>query len=216
MRRILRILVLLLALAAIVIGAEWTRERFSGHPSDLRAFDAAAVGRLDTDMWRSYYERRPVSLFEQMITLLRTQFGMPPVEAVTNAYRAAHAAFVFKDGHGRADYEKALPDLEAYYADIAALSARPFDSHRAAQLELEWWIVHRENPPGLPDALANLQAEIYGIPAERFAEHARLRAEAMDVRDGKGSAITEADWQRIGEMLAASWDSLYRAVQTAH
>ena len=53
MRRIHRILVLLLALAAIAIGAEWTRERFSGHPSDLRAFDAAAVGRLDTDMWRS-------------------------------------------------------------------------------------------------------------------------------------------------------------------
>ena len=90
------------------------------------------------------------------------------------------------------------------------------DSHRAAALELEWWIVHRENPPGLPDALANLQAEIYGIPAERFAEHARLRAQAMNLRDGKGSAITEADWQRIGKMLAASWDSLYRAVQAAH
>lgn len=216
MRRILRILVLLLALAAIMIGAEWTRERFGGRPSDLRAFDAAAVGRLDTDMWRSYYERRPVRLFQQMITLLRTQFGMPPLEAVTNAYRAANAAFVFKDGRSRADYEKALPDLEAYYADMAALSARPFDSHRAAKLELEWWIVHRENPPGLPDALAALQAEIYGIPAERFAEHARLRAQAMDLRDGKGAAITEADWQRIGELLAASWDSLYRAVQTSH
>jgi hypothetical protein len=216
MRRILRVLVLLLALAAIMIGAEWTRERFGGRPSDLRAFDAAAIGQLDTDMWRSYYERRPVRLFQQMITLLRTQFGMPPLEAVTNAYRAAHAAFVFKDGRSRADYEKALPDLEAYYADIAALSARPFDSHRAAKLELEWWIVHRENPPGLPDALAALQAEIYGIPAERFAEHARLRAEAMDLRDGKGAAITEADWQRIGELLAASWDSLYRAVQTSH
>ncbi|MBZ5676699.1 MAG: hypothetical protein LAP61_20865 [Acidobacteriia bacterium] len=216
MRRILRILALLLALAAIVIGAEWTRERFSGRASDLRAFDAAAVGRLDTDMWRSYYERRPVRLFEQMITLLRTQFGMRPLEATTNAYRAAHAAFVFKDGRSRTDYEKALPDLEAYYADIAALSARPFDSHRAAALELEWWIVHRENPPGLPDALAALQAEIYGIPAERFAVHARLRAQAMDLRDGKGAAITETDWQRIGEMLAASWNSLYRAVQTPH
>ncbi len=213
LRILFRILALLLALAAVVFAAEWTRERFSTRAADLRVFDAAAVGKLDTDMWRSYYERRPVRLFQQMITLLRTQFGMRPLEATTNAYRAAHAAFVFKDGRSRADYEKALPDLEAYYADIAALSSRPFDSHRAAKLELEWWIVHRENPPGLPDALANLQAEIYGIPAERFAEHARLRAQAMDLRDSKGSAITEADWQRIGEMLAVSWDSLYRAVQ---
>ena len=212
MKRAIRVLLLLLAATVLLIGAEALRERFTQRPSDLRTFDAAAVGRLDTDMWRSYYERRPVRLFEQMITLLRTKYGMRPLEALTNAYRAAHAAFVFKDGRSRADYEKALPDLEAYDRDINARSARPFDSHRAATLELEWWIVHRENPPGLPDALAALQAEIYGVPAERFAEHARLRAEAMDLRDGKGSAITEADWQRIGELLAASWKSLYRAV----
>jgi hypothetical protein len=208
----LRILASLLALAALLIGAEWTRERFSRRPSDLRAFDAAAVGKLDTDMWRSYYERRPVRLFEQMITLLRTQYGMRPLEALLNAYRAAHAAFVFKDGRSRADYEKALPDLEAYYRDVAARSVKPFDSHRAAALELEWWIVHRENPPELPAALAALQAEIYGIPASRFAEHARLRAQAMDLRDGKGAAITDADWQQIGEMLAASWNSLHAAL----
>jgi hypothetical protein len=163
-------------------------------------------------MWRSYYERRPVRLFEQMITLLRTQYGMRPLEALANAYRAAHAAFVFKDGRSRADYEKALPDLEAYYRDIAAMSDHAFDARRAAALELEWWIVHRENPQALPGALAALQAEIYGLPASRFAEHARLRAEAMDLRDGKGAAITEADWRRIGEMLARSWDSLHAAV----
>jgi hypothetical protein len=215
-RRAIRVLLVLLVATVLLIGAERLRERFTQRPSDLRTFDAAAVGQLDTDMWRSYYERRPVRLFEQMITLLRTQYGMPPLEALTNAYRAAHAAFVFKDGRSRADYEKALPDLEAYYRDIDARSARQFDAHRAAALELEWWIVHREKPPELPAALAALQAEIYGVPTERFAEHARLRAQAMDLRDGKGAAITEADWQRIGEMLAASWKSLYDAVNTAY
>ncbi len=106
MRRVIRILLVLLAAAAILVAAEWRRERFTHPRSDLRTFDAAAVGRLDTDMWRSYYERRPVRLFVQMITLLRTQYGMPPLLALTNAYRAAHAAFVFKDGRSRADYEK--------------------------------------------------------------------------------------------------------------
>jgi hypothetical protein len=50
------------------------------------------------------------------------------------------------------------------------------------------------------------------VPAERFAEHARLSAQAMDLRDGQGAAITEADWQKIGEMLAASWNSLHAAL----
>ena len=188
MRRAIRVLLVFLAATVLLIGAEGLRERFTRRPFDLRTFDAAAVGKLDTDMWRSYYERRPVRLFEQMITLLRTQYGMRPLQALMDAYHAAHAAFVFKDGRSRAGYEKALPDLEAYYRDIDAL----------------------------PDALAALQAEIYGVPAERFAEHARLRAQAMDLRDGKGSAITEADWQRIGEMLAASWNSLYNAVNAGY
>jgi hypothetical protein len=216
MKRATRVLLVFLGTALILIAAEWTRERFTQRQSDLRAFDAVAVGQLDTGMWRSYYERRPVRLFGQMITLLRTQYGMQPLEALTNAYRAAHSAFVFKDGRSRADYEKALPDLEAYYRDVAARSTGSFDSHRAAVLELEWWIVHRENPPRLPAALAALEAEIYGIPASRFSEHARLRAEAMDLRDGKGAAITEGDWQRIGKMLGASWNSLHDAVNVAY
>ena len=214
MKRVLRVILLLLAVVMVLTAAEWTRERFtrSSRTSDLRMFDAAAVGKLDTDMWRSYYERRPVRLFEQMITLLRTQYGMQPLEALTNAYRAAHAAFVFKDGRSRAEYQKALPDLENYYRDIATRSGNKFNPQRAAALELEWWIVHREQPPQLPAALAALQAEIYGIPADRFAEHARLRAEAMDLRDGQGAAITEADWEKIGGMLAGSWESLHAAV----
>jgi hypothetical protein len=75
-------------------------------------------------------------------------------------------------------------------------------------LELEWWILHRERSPELARGLAELQAAIYQLPAERFAEHARLRAEAMILRDDKGSAITEADWTRIGAMLDQSWKSL--------
>lgn len=201
-------------LAAVVLFcAELVWERFSVHNSDLRRFDAAAVGQLDTDMWRSYYERRPVRLFRQLITTLRTQFQFPPVRAVVNAYRAAHAAFVFKDGKSRADYEKALPDLEAYYADIVRQSTTEFDWKQAAKLELEWWILHRERSPQLGSALAALQAEIYRRPAAAFEEHARLRAEAMILRDDKGQNITDADWVRIGEMLDRSWKSLHTTVQ---
>jgi hypothetical protein len=187
-------------------------ERSMQHGVDLTAFDASAVGRLDTAMWRSYYERRPVRLFWQMNLLLRRQYSMPPVMAIRNAYRAAHAAFVFKDGQNRIDYEKALPDLQRYYADVAALAKHPFDSDKAARLELEWWILHREGSSDLSTALAAEQAAIYDVPVSRLSEHAQLRADAMILRDGRESAITEADWYRIGEMLDRAWISLHDAV----
>ena len=212
MKRVFRgLAVLAIAAAATVLAMAWT-EQSSLHKVNLNGFDARVVGQLDTDMWRSYYERRPIRLFRQMTALLETQFHMPPLMRVRNAYRAAHAAFVFKDGKNRTDYEKALPDLERYYADISALAIRPFDSQKAAKLELEWWILHRERSPQLAMALADLQAVIYGVPASRLSDHAELRAEAMVLRDNKGEAITETDWRQIGAMLDRSWAALYEAV----
>jgi hypothetical protein len=202
-----RLLIVVAVVCAVLGLNDWLAPQ-----KDLRAFDAAAVGKMDTEMWRSYYERHEVRLFWQLITLLRSQFGMPPIEATLNAYRAAHAAFVFKDGKSRSDYEKALPDLDAYYAAVSARSTRPFDAHRAAVLELEWWILHRERSPELAQGLAELQSAIYQVPAEKFVEHARLRAEAMVLRDDRDTAITEQDWTRIGGMLDQSWKSLWAGV----
>jgi hypothetical protein len=136
------------------------------------------------------------------------------------AYSAAKAAFVFKDGRSRADYEKALPDLRSFYAEIRRVSDISFDVDRASQLELEWWIIHRERktrkPGELDRALADLPAELYGVPAERLMEHARLRAQAMTIRDDKAEAggVTEEDWAKIDELLHASWQSLWRAVNS--
>ena len=210
----MRRLLLGAAAAAIALTAtEGIREHYSVHNSDLRAFNGKAVGQLDAIMWRSYYERRPVALFRQLIETMRTQFHLPPMRAIACAYRAGHAAFVFKDGRSRTDYEKALPDLERYFASVSLQATEPFDASKAARLELEWWILHRERSPELAHALAAVQAEVYHLQAASFAEHAQLRGEAMVLRDDKGSAINEADWRKIGEMLERSWMSLAVAVQ---
>ncbi len=184
----------------------------------MREFDADEVARLETAMWRSYYSHQRVKLFGELAELLRTQYRLPPLRSNAVAYRAAKAAFVFKDGRSRADYERALPDLVSFYQSIRAVSDTDFGVERAARLELEWWIVHRERrrhaPGDLDRALANLQAEIFRLPAERFTEHARLRAEAMEIRDTKADRgdVTEEDWRRIDELLHRSWRSLHAAV----
>ena len=188
---------------------------------NLRQFDPEEVARLDTDMWRSYYDRERLKLFNQLAFLLRRQYRMPLLRSYVVGFHAAKAAFIFKEGHGRADYERALPDLLAYYAAIRKVSTTPFDVQRTARLELEWWIVHRERnrlPAGALDrALADLAAEIYQMPRERFAEHARYRAEAMVLRDDRAEAngASESDWQTIHGLLGHSWTSLWHALNDA-
>ena len=194
---------------------------FGPRSSSLKQFDPNEVARLETAMWRSYYAKEQVKLFNELAELMRTQYHMPLVRSNAVAFQAARAAFVFKDGHRRADYEKALPYLVKFYSAIREVSDAPFDVDRAAKLELEWWIVHRERarhaPGDLDRALAELPAEIYHIPVEQLAEHARLRAEAMTIRDTKADAsggVTEEDWAKIHQLLQASWQSLWKAVNS--
>jgi hypothetical protein len=95
-----------------------------------------------------------------------------------------------------------------------------FDVQKAARLELEWWIIHRQrakySTADLDRSLAELPAEIYQVPVERLMEHARLREEAMTIRDKKAEegGVTEADWARINELLRQSWQSLWTAVRS--
>lgn len=210
--------VLLLVIIALLGWGAY--DLYGSRRTSLRDFEPDEVARLETAMWRSYYARERVRLFNQLAELLRTQYHLPLLRSNRVAYAAADAAFVFKDGKDRADYEKALPDLVNFYSSIREVSDVPFDVNRAARLELEWWIIHRERskhpPADLERALAELPAEIYGVPADRLMEHARLRAEAMRIRDEKAAAgrLTEEDWKKIDELLHQSWRSLWKAVNS--
>jgi hypothetical protein len=187
---------------------------------DIRDFDPDEVARLETAMWRSYYDRRRLPLFGQLVALLQGQFHLQPLRAVALAGLAARASATFQVGASHADYRRALPYLERYYAGIRAVSDVPFDPERAAELELEWWIVHREvddHPSGdLEAALADLAAELYQVPAERCWAHAARRAEAMTIRDRTSRrqvGVTGDDWDRIEAVLWVSWKALANEVR---
>lgn len=211
------LLIIAVVLAVVVIWVAY--DLYAPRTAHLREFNPDEVARLETAMWRSYYEKQRLRLFRQLSELLRTQYNMPPVRSNQVAYYAADAAFVFQKGKQRPDYEKALPELVKFYESVRKMSDIPFDVDRVARLELEWWIIHRQRashaPGDLDRALAELQAEIYHVPVERLMEHGRLRAEAMTIRDTKAEAggVTEADWARIDELLHQSYRSLYVAVK---
>lgn len=214
MRRTTIVLLGFSLLAAVAAIDLWRPRR-----TDLRAFDPHQVARIEGDMWQSYYALERRALFQQMSELLRTAYGEKFLRSYVDAYHAARAAFVFKKGTNRAEYEKALPDLDAYYRSIRRGSKTAFDPRKAARLELEWWIIHRERDrygrEALERSLADLQAELYQVPATKLREHAAARAEAMLLRDAwasKGS-VTAAQWEQIRALLDQSWTSLSRAVQ---
>ena len=218
MTRQTKLFLKILSVVMILFAAWAAYDLFSPRSAQLRNFDPDEVARLETAMWRSYYEHHRFRLFTELAELLRTQYHMSIVRSQLVAYYAAHAAIVFQRGQQRSDYEKALPDLVKYYESVRRMSDQPFDVNQVAKLELEWWIIHRQRaqhqPGDLDRALAELQSAIYNLPVDRFMEHGRLRAEAMAIRDTKAEqgGVSEADWQRIYALLHESWRSLHQAV----
>jgi hypothetical protein len=213
-----RILWLILAIVAALL--LWAGiDLFVPRREDIRQFDPNAVAHLDTVMWRSYYDRRSSDLFLQLAELMRLQFHFPVLRSNRAATYAAKAAFVFKDGKNRADYERALPYLECYFQEIHDINAIRFDVQRAARLELEWWIVHRERgrheEGDLARAVAEAAAELYQAPADKLMDYGRFRADAMKIRDTRAihGTLSESDWRDIEADLQSSWQSLWNAIQ---
>ena len=219
MKKIFVRILLGLLIAGVLLAGWIAFDIYTPQKVDIRQFDADEVARLDTAMWRSYYSRERVRMYRELTELLEKQYKMSFWHRQLVAFYAAKSAFVFKDGKSRADYEKALPDLEKFYAEIRDLSTTDFDAKRAAELELEWWIIHRERKKykegDLANALAETASAIYNLPKEIFLEHGRLRAEAMEIRDSKAESggVSEEDWQKIDELLHQSWRSLHNAVR---
>src|SRR5437016_12060280 len=118
---IVRVIALILAL--VICGVLY--DLYYPRTARMREFDPDEVARLETAMWRSYYEKERVRLFNELSELLRTQYHMPLIRSNQVAYYAANAAFVFKDGKERSDYEKALPDLVKFYQSIREMSDLP-------------------------------------------------------------------------------------------
>lgn len=191
-----------------VTGAALAIDLYRPTTTRLYSFNGHEVGRLETEMWRNYYAHRQLALLANLAESHRSQFGQSWSRAWLTSYYAARAAFAFQQGHNRADYAQALPALRSYYQSVLPPGN---DVKRVAELELEWWILHRERAgEPLDRALARLQAEIYHLPPNLVAEHARLRAQAMRLCDAGG------DWKEIRDLLERSWTALGAEVsQTA-
>lgn len=180
--------------------------------ADLRAFDPAEMARLETAMWRDYYDKRYGALFYHLYESTRTQFGFSPLQSLHVAFSAAEAARTFQPTRSRREADAALPALVAYYRNFAPAAPVAFDVEEAARLELDWWQARREAvaPRDYGLTIARVAALTYGRAADDtgIRQFGIARAEAMAFRDARGEAITDADWMRIENQLGEAYRTL--------
>ena len=205
MTRTIRIAVVLVA-AAVAAYAGLPRK------SDLRAFDAAEIARLETAMWRDYYEKRYPALFYHLYESSRREFGFSPLDSVRIALSAAQAAKAFQPTRSRDEADAALPFLVTYYGLLQPAAPSTFDANEAARRELDWWQARREKigPRDYGRTVAAVAALTYGKPRDQpdLVAFGIARAEAMAYRDARGEEITDADWSAIERQLRGAYERL--------
>lgn len=186
-----------------------------------REFDAVALGRLETDAWASYYRREWLRALRAFVGMVREGFGLGPVFTLVGAWhvlRANQAWAPFPDNHP----EAARESMRRFYALVVAHSDLPLDPVRAAQLEVEWWRLHRahQHDPSVPraelqSALVTLYSHVYGTSRDVMRDAARWRAEAMDLSDAWVAAGCDLADPRLAaerRALVASYSALLDAV----
>jgi hypothetical protein len=193
----------------ILIGvgyALWPRQ------GDLRSFDADAVGHLETRMWHDYYSHDYQSLATHLYSLYHDQYHFSPGDSVRLSYLSGEAARRFQPTTSRAEAQVALPLLVRYYALLHDRSGEDFDPEKAAELELDWWQLRRENAtfPQYGKVVAQVAEELFKVRNEHIDKSAQLRAEMMHYRDdhrGEGRMQPE-DWDHIEQNLIESYREL--------
>jgi hypothetical protein len=207
-RRILRLPVLLALLAALVALAAVPRQ------ADLTRFDPAATARLETLMWRHYYDKRFVALFVDLYRLARDEQGFSPLDSARIAVAASRAARAFQPTTSRQQAQVAVPLLIDYFAVLARGAPEPVDVVAASRTELDWWQARRESAAAEDYGLtiAQVATLLYGVDGEDVRAFGVMRAQAMDFRDTRDKGITEADWAAIEQQLATAYRHLKRAV----
>ena len=206
-RRVFGGATVLVAVVALLI---WLQDAVS--KPDMSGFDPQEMGRLESGMWRSYYDGRWLQLACQTMEGASGQYRFSWWDGSRSSLHASRAALFFRKN---TDDPMCLPELEQYYAIISKATGQKFDIRAAASLELQWWKERRRGiaPQDYARTIAQATALVYGVPEDKVLPAARMRAQAMAYRDARRDGkMTDADWQEIARQLMLAYASLKEAV----
>jgi hypothetical protein len=188
----------------------------------MRSFDPRAVGRLECRAWETYYQRRWAAFLWASVGMVRSAFGMSWPRTVYGAWLVLRANMKWAPVPDN-DPAAARRIMARFYRLLARATGEALDPLRAADLEVEWWRVHREaqhnggsgSSPELVRALRDLYAFSYRVDADAVEPAAALRAQAMDVSDRWVEAGCDPEDPMLAQeraLLVRSYASLLSAV----
>ena len=183
---------------------------------DIRNFNPNIFAKLEADMWIAYYNHKFLSLFVLLFRLSYSHFHPNPFTTVSGAYHTARAAMVFRMTRGNEDRQKILKHLTKFYRLLSDRNEASFNYQKAAELELEWWLVDRypkryEKTRAV--ALSETMAAVYSAPADKLTVYGEKRAAAMELlgdfhRDPK----SKVEWVKLRKLLQDSFRALHNEV----
>jgi len=184
-------------------------------------FDPVAVGRAETDTWAAYYRHEWRKLLVAALVMVREGFRLNGSQTIQGAWyvlRANQAWAPFPDN----DPDAARAEMAKFYRLVNRAGRLSVDPVRAAELEVEWWRVHRahQHDPTvdadeLVEALVNLYSYVYDAQPAAVRHAAELRVEAMDHSDAwvsNGCSLLDPLLAKERLALVASYAALREAL----
>jgi hypothetical protein len=186
----------------------------------MRRFNPEMIAYYETEGWRAYYDRNWLRAFGLMVQLSESQFHVPFPRSFLAVYHVIRAsvAFVPRDH----DLELVRRHLEQFYRIAAAANQGAFDPRAVADLELRYWVLHRElaetpsaDKRPLVECVAALHAALFGRAPADLWESALSRvqaAAAVDQITSRRSIDPAADWALVESSLRRAYSQVKHAV----
>ncbi len=216
----------LIALGVALVGIltlTWTAVAHDGSSpaaTGRLSIDPSGLAHVETEGWRAYYDRAWPRAIALMLQLNHDQFGLGWPAATEASYDATRAQMAFAGVDNNVPLARDY--LERYYAIVARERGLRWNAGAVANAEMRYWIVHRQvaqnptNPQPLVDALTDLHALLFEIPAAAALTSAVERtaaAQAVDRITGRRSADIDADWREVERRLQVAYAIVAEAMR---
>ena len=155
----------------------------------MRSFAPHRLGRYECDAWVTYYRHDWARFLPASVGMVREGFGMPVHRTLQGAYlvlRANQLWAPYPDNHPN----RARACMRRFYALVRLTYGEPSNPAKAAELEVDWWRLHREvqhnsgaSQDDLVESLVRLYAYLFDEPEEAVRPAAVHRARAMELSD---------------------------------
>ena len=164
--------------------------RPAGQLSRLRSFDPARVADLEYRAWVGYYQHDWHQALLAFVGLIRTGFGMDWYRTLHGAWLALRAIQLWAPLPDN-DPDGARACMRRFYALVRLSHGEPASPAKAAELEVDWWRVHRQvqySTPGvaaddLVESVTRLYCYLFGEPEAEVRPAAVYRVRAMGLSD---------------------------------